>query len=108
MPDASAILVCMTTVSQRTQASEMAKALLDCRVAACVQIDGPIESHYRWEGKNCCESEYRLVIKTSVRTMDALRRQIGKIHPYDQPEIVTLISVDVDAGYSAWVDQQTR
>ncbi|MCA9140144.1 MAG: divalent-cation tolerance protein CutA [Planctomycetales bacterium] len=101
------ILVCLTTVSNQNQAREMARALLDQRVAACVQIDGPIESHYRWQGEDCCESEFRLVIKTSVEQKDRLREFIRDVHPYDQPQIVTLESVDVEAGYAAWVNEET-
>ena len=107
MPQEPRVLVCLTTVSNRDQARELARTLLDRRVAACVQIDGPIESHYRWDGKECCETEFRLVIKTSCARQDHLRELLRKIHPYDQPQIVTLKSVDVDAGYAAWVDEQS-
>ena len=101
------ILVCLTTVTDQDQARQMAGSLLERRIAACVQIDGPIESHYRWEGKLCCEQEYRLVIKTSLRQQTQLRDMIRELHPYDQPEIVVLESFDVDAGYASWVESQT-
>lgn len=108
MLDTPPILICMTTVSDQQQARDIAKSLVESRLAACVQIDGPIESHYRWDGKVCCETEYRLMIKTSTDHQVSLRDRLRKIHPYDQPEIVTLTSTDVDAGYAAWVTQQTR
>ena len=107
MSELPPVLVCLTTVADQKDARELAKQLLDRRAAACVQIDGPIESHYRWEGRDCCEGEYRLVIKTSVSRKDALRELLREIHPYDQPQIVTLESADVDPGYAAWVWEQT-
>lgn len=107
MDSALPILVCLTTVSSQDQARELARALLNERAAACVQIDGPIESHYHWDGKDCCDAEFRLVIKTSVQLKDRLREFIRAHHPYDQPQIVTLQSFDVDAGYASWVNDQT-
>jgi periplasmic divalent cation tolerance protein len=108
MPDTPSTLVCLTTVADQETARKLAKRLLDRRAAACVQIEGPIESHYRWEGRDCCEIEYRLVIKTSVSRKEELREFLREIHPYDQPQILTLQSVDVDPGYSAWVREQTE
>ncbi len=102
------VLVCLTTVSDRDQARDLAPVPLKEHMAACVQIDGPIESHYHWDGKDCCDREYRLVIKTSVQHQERLREFIRTHHPYDQPQIVTLQSVDADAGYASWVEEQTR
>ena len=102
------VLVCLTTVSDQDQARRIAKELLEKRVAACVQIDGPVESHYRWQDKVECETEYRLVIKTSEGKKSDLHDLIREIHPYDQPQIVTLQSVHVDPGYAEWVEQEVR
>lgn len=101
------ILVCLTTVADQHQARKIAQALLQHRAAACVQIDGPIESHYHWEGQDCCDQEYRLVIKTAIDWQHRLRELIREIHPYDHPQIVTLQSIDVDQGYATWVNEQT-
>nr|WP_236649494.1 divalent-cation tolerance protein CutA [Rhodopirellula sp. SM50] len=107
MTDAPTVLVCWTTVSQQEQARTIAQALLERRVAACVQIDGPIESHYCWDGRVCCETEYRLVIKTSVGQAVRLKETLRALHPYEVPQIVMLRSVDVDRDYARWVDEQT-
>ena len=107
MTDAPTVLVCWTTVSQQEQARTIAKALLERRVAACVQIDGPIESHYCWDGRVCCETEYRLVIKTSVEQQTRLKEVLRELHPYEVPQVVTVRSVDVDGDYARWVDEQT-
>ena len=107
MTEQPSILVCLTTVSDQDQARQLARQLIQRQLAACVQIDSPVESHYRWEGQDCCEVEHRLVIKTSLRLQSRLRGVLREIHPYQQPQIVTLQSVDVDPGYALWVDAQT-
>lgn len=101
------ITLCVTTVSSKQAAQQMATQLIHDRVAACVQIDGPMESHYQWEGKMHTESEYRLTLKTSADRAVTLREAIRAIHPYDQPEIVSWQSTDVDPGYAAWVREIT-
>lgn len=107
MNDRPMILVCLTTVADLDQARRIARKLLDERVAACIQIDAPIESHYHWDGKDCCDTEYRLVIKTSTGQQVRLREVLREIHPYEQPQIVILESIDVDPGYASWVESQT-
>ncbi|MDV6028986.1 MAG: divalent-cation tolerance protein CutA [Phycisphaera sp. RhM] len=107
MTDVPTVLVCWTTVSQQEQARTIAQALLERRVAACVQIDGPIESHYCWDGRVCRETEYRLVIKTSAGQQTRLKEVLRELHPYEVPQIVTVRSVDVDRDYARWVDEQT-
>lgn len=107
MTDQPAVLVCITTVSSPQEARQIAEALLGRGAAACVQIDGPIESHYRWNEEDRCEQEYRLMIKTSRRKQDTLRELLKALHPYDEPQIITLQSVDVHPGYAAWVEGQT-
>ncbi|WP_231743986.1 divalent-cation tolerance protein CutA [Stieleria neptunia] len=107
MTDAPSVLVCWTTVSEQEQARAIAQALLERRVAACVQIDAPIESHYCWDGRVCCETEVRLVIKTSVGQAARLKETLRALHPYEVPQIVMLRSVDVDREYARWVDEQT-
>jgi periplasmic divalent cation tolerance protein len=107
MPQENQILVCLTTVADQQQAREIARTLLRRRAAACVQINGPIESHYWWDGKECCEQEYRLAIKTSTDCQKQVHQLLREIHPYEQPQIVTLQSSDVDPQYRAWVVDQT-
>ncbi len=101
------ILVTLTTVSTREQARDLAQAIIDRRAAACVQVDGPIESYYRWDDKDQCDEEFRLIIKTSLDEKTRLHDLIRELHPYQQPQIVTLESIDVDPGYAAWVESQT-
>jgi periplasmic divalent cation tolerance protein len=107
MSPSASVVVCFSTVERSEQARHIAAELVRRRVAACVQIDGPIESHYVWEGKVCSDPEYRLVIKSSADTAGRLRDVLREIHPYDVPQIVTVPCIDVDPDYAAWVRQNS-
>ena len=108
MSNPNSVLVCLTTVENQQQGEQLAAILLDHHAAACIQIDGPIQSHYRWQGRTCCENEYRLIIKTAPTQCRRLRELIIRHHPYDQPQVITLESIDVDPGYAKWVAEQAE
>ena len=97
----------MTTVASAQDADALARSLVDQSLAACVQIDGPITSHYRWAGKVERASEFRLLIKTSLNHLANLKEKLAKLHPYDEPEIIMLPIADVTDGYRDWVIDQT-
>lgn len=97
------IVVCWTTVGDQQAADDLAKQLIAESLAACVQVDGPVTSHFCWEGRQCAEQEYRLSIKTSPEMAERLMKKLQQIHPYDQPQIVMLESCLVDPGYQQWV-----
>lgn len=92
------------------KAGALARALVADRLAACVNLLGSVQSVYRWAGEICEEPEITLVIKTSEDRLEALKRQIIELHPYDVPEILAL-PVDVEAShapYVAWVRAETQ
>lgn len=103
MNDPTTILVCLTTVASRDDARKLGQDLLKQNLAACVQIDAEIESHYRWEERDCCETEYRLVIKTAAANRDSLMQHLRRVHPYDQPQILFIPTVASDPGFAEWV-----
>jgi periplasmic divalent cation tolerance protein len=105
--DPNSITLVITTVASATDAETLAQSLVDQSLAACVQIDGPITSHYRWAGKVEHASEYRLMIKTSHTAWPGLKEKLAKLHPYDEPEIIMLPIADVTDGYRDWVIDQT-
>jgi periplasmic divalent cation tolerance protein len=78
----------MTTVPDNALAESMARALVEQKAAACVQILGPIRSHYLWQGKQENSEEYLLLCKTPVSRRAALQQAIRKLHPYEVPEIL--------------------
>lgn len=107
MNDPIGLVMVITTVSSSQDAELLAAALVDHALAACVQIDGPVTSLYRWAGKVEKNSEYRLLIKTSETAWPALKRKLSSLHPYDEPEIILFSVSDASDGYRAWVIDQT-
>lgn len=107
MSDESPLVVCLSTVASEEDAARLANVLLNDSLAACVQIDGPIRSHYRWKGELHCDTEFRLMIKSSLAVSDALKAKLMEIHPYEEPQIVMLPISDASVGYRTWVLEQT-
>jgi periplasmic divalent cation tolerance protein len=95
--------IVLTTVGDRDSAGRLAQQLVEQRLAACVNIVGPIRSIYRWQEQIHDDTEFLLLIKTTAETAARLRATLPSIHPYELPECVEL---DVEAGsekYLAWI-----
>lgn len=107
MSDSKALALVMTTVENADDAARLARSLVDRSLAACVQIDGPIISHYRWAGNVERSDEFRLLIKTSQSAWLSLKTKLVELHPYDEPEIIMLPISDASDGYRDWVIDQT-
>lgn len=107
MDESEAIVLVVTTVESAEDAEAIAKSLVDQCLAACVQVDGPITSHYRWAGKVEQATEFRLMIKSSRAAWPALKHKLAKMHPYDEPEIILCPIDDAAEGYRNWVIDQT-
>jgi len=103
---AAAILV-LTSVPDRAVATALAQALLADRLAACVNIGGPVESIYHWRGRIETGREIPVAIKTRPALYSNVEGAIRKIHPYDTPEIVAIPVVDGDARYLDWLAAET-
>ena len=97
------LLLCLSTVASAEDAERIAAALIAQSLAACVQIEGPIRSHYRWQGQTQCDQEYRLVIKSAVTVWEQLKSKLIDLHPYDEPQIVMIEIDDASDGYRDWV-----
>ena len=96
-----------TTVASQSAAEQISAAMLEQRVAACVQISGPITSKYRWKGSVHSDQEFALRIKTSVTSRQAAIEFLQKNHPYELPEILVAV-VDASEAYAQWVIEQTQ
>jgi periplasmic divalent cation tolerance protein len=96
----------LTTVETREQALELAHAAVEARVAACVQIVGPITSVYRWEGKVEEAGEFLLLLKTPGEALERLAAFVRDRHPYDTPEITAVESSFVNERYLAWAREE--
>jgi periplasmic divalent cation tolerance protein len=96
-------VVVLTTVAADFDARALAYALVEARVAACVNILPAVHSVYRWEGRVTDDAEQLLVIKTSAERVDALRAALFEKHPYDVPEFVVLTIDQTSEAYGAWL-----
>ena len=96
-------VVVLSTCGSLQEASRIARALVEQRLAACVNVTGPIRSVYRWEGRVCDEDEVLLVVKTSRSLFDPVRRAIEKLHGYQVPEVICLPVIDASPNYLNWL-----
>lgn len=89
-------------------AERIARALVEARVAACVNMVPGVISIYRWKGNVEREPETTLLIKTAEDRVASLTTELRKLHPYEVPEIVVLPVADVNGDYAQWVEDETR
>ena len=95
--------IALTTLSSRERAEQLAEALVAERLAACVNVLGPVASIYRWEGKVERDEEVLLFIKTTGAGVAPLQTRVLELHPYDTPEFVAFEVGAGSAGYLDWV-----
>ena len=95
-----------TTVDSEQAASNLARQIVAARLAACVQIDGPLSSIYRWQGEICEAKEWRCTIKTLQIASAQLVDFIGEHHPYEVPEILVIHVHSAAAPYAQWMAEQ--
>ena len=98
----------VTTTETKDQALRIAAALVDERLAACVQVVGPVTSTYRWEGAVQTSDEWLCVAKTRAELYDALERAIGRLHTYDVPEIIATPITSGSRSYLDWLRAETK
>lgn len=96
-------IVILSTCANEDEAARLARALVDARLAACVNIIPGLRSVYRWQGAVEDAAECLLLIKSSRDLFPELRAAIEKLHSYDVPEIVALPIVDGAANYLDWL-----
>lgn len=97
-------VVVLSTVAHAEHAERIAHALVERRLAACVNVVPGVVSVYRWKGAVERDEERLLVIKTRAARLPALREALVALHPYELPELVAL---PIEAGhepYLAWID----
>ena len=102
------IVLVLTTVADDDRADELARRLVDERLAACVNLAAPMTSFYRWKGQIERDAERQLVIKTTRDRLAALEARIRELHAYELPEFVVVGVESGSEGYLRWVADQTR
>jgi periplasmic divalent cation tolerance protein len=99
----------ITTATDNGPAAErLASELVNRRLAACVQIIGPIQSVYRWQGAVERAEEWLLLIKTAADQYTAVEAAIRELHSYEVPEIIATPITAGSDGYLTWLRDQTR
>ncbi|MFZ9745194.1 MAG: divalent-cation tolerance protein CutA [Opitutaceae bacterium] len=94
--------IAWTTVATASEAEQMACALVAAGLAVCVQIEGPLRSHYRWEGKVETSAEHRLTLKCLDENLPALEAAVLARHPYAVPEWIVVDATRVGEKYLSW------
>lgn len=93
-----------TTAASEQEAERIGEALVERRLAACVQVEGPLASRYRWQGEIETAREWRCTIKTAAGRCDEVEATIRELHSYDEPEILVTPIVGGSSGYLRWID----
>ena len=99
--------IILTTFSSETGAENLAAALVENKLAACVQIH-PVTSFYTWEGQAQKHPEFRLIIKTTQAVYRKAKRFIRDHHDYDVPQIVRIAIEDGLSEYLSWIGNATE
>lgn len=102
------VLVCQCSCPDASSATRIARALVDERLAACVQQLPGVTSTYRWQGALETAEEVLLLIKTSRACLPTLSKRLVELHPYETPELVALEVTGGLPAYLDWVVAQTR
>ncbi len=95
--------IIFATVPDRAAGDRIARALVEARLAACVQVMPECSSTYVWEGKQTTEAEYPMLIKTTVACASAAVAALVSLHPYDVPEAVVVHANGGHAPYLDWI-----
>ena len=100
-------VIVLTTLPADVDASSIATALVEERLAACVNVLPAMQSTYRWQGAIEQDTERQMVIKTSGVRVGALWERLRDLHPYDVPEFVVVPIVDGNQAYLNWIGETT-
>jgi periplasmic divalent cation tolerance protein len=101
-------IIVLVTCGSEEEALKIANALVESRLAACVNLVAPIRSIYRWEGRIWDEKEWLLIIKTQKNRFEELEKKIKSLHSYSVPEIVSVPIVEGSSSYLNWISENTK
>lgn len=101
-------IVVLTTFGSPSKARQISKTLLQKKIAACVNILGPAQSFFWWEGKVDKAREHLVLIKTKASYFARLQKFLEKNHPYSVPEIIALPVIKGNASYLNWITKSLK
>jgi periplasmic divalent cation tolerance protein len=93
----------LTTAGSEDEAESISTGLVERRLAACVQVIGPISSRYRWQGEIERSREWLCLVKTEASRYDQVEAAIRDLHSYEEPEILATPIVAGGQGYLDWL-----
>lgn len=108
MDGSERVVVILVTAPDKRVATRLARALVEERLAACVNVLPGVTSLYRWEGAVQQEGEVLLVIKARGRDVEAIGARVTELHPYDVPEVVATEVVGGSRRYLDWIQAETE
>ena len=101
-------ILVLTTAGSEEEAKRIARALIERRLAACVNIAPRVSSIFRWQGKIEESEEHLLIIKTSADTFAQVSSAIKELHSYEVPECIAIEIVDGSAPYLNWITESVK
>ena len=101
-------IIVLVTASNEEEASAIAEAVVNERLAACVNILPGVESVYRWEGRVERGREFLLIIKSTAGRYGALEQRVKELHSYSTPEVVAIRIETGSSDYLAWLRDSTQ
>ena len=101
-------IVVFVTAGSADEGARIGRTLVEERLAACVNVVGPIRSIYRWEGAVEEAQEWLLVVKARAADFAALEARVRALHSYAVPEVLALPVYGGAAAYLAWLDEATK
>lgn len=96
------MFVAWTTTSTRADADRLAKGAVEARLAACAEVEGPVTSHYHWEGKLEQAEEFRICFKYLPANASSLSTWVHRHHPYNVPQWIEVSAENVGEKYLSW------
>ena len=96
----------LTTTDKKEDAERIATLLVEEKLAACVQIAGPVASLYRWKGKIERAQEWQCWIKSKEVLYEEIEKAIKSVHPYEVPEIIAMPIITGSRDYLEWLESE--
>ena len=101
-------IVVLITATSMGEAETIGKALIEGRMAACVNISAGVRSLFRWQGKIEDQEEVLLLVKSRSDLLPSIIEAVKRLHSYTVPEVIALPILDGSSDYLAWIDETVR
>lgn len=96
------MFIATTTVATRLDADHLASASIEQNLAVCAQVEGPIHSHYVWQGRKSAAEEWRITFKLLKEQAALLSAYVHSVHPYETPQWIVIEAAHVGEKYLSW------